>query len=182
MKTSLSLPSIKNHFRALRRRTDVGSNLSRTPRKVLIPPTLCRLLPVLLLLIAGCGGTEEDQRGVRVGAIGLVTMDDEPLKLGRIVFITDQGNGTVKATAMIQDGSFTFTEDNGPLEGEARVEIHPVAMELEDFESERGGDPNNVIPITRVAIPARYSVRSELKATVSAASGIQPLAFELTSK
>lgn len=140
------------------------------------------LLLSLLPVIVGCGGDTNDQRGTRVAGIGLVTMNDKPLPTGRIVFFTDQGNGQVKSSALIRDGSFTFTEKNGPLEGRARVEIHAVPMELEDFEAQRAAHPEQQVPITRCAIPACYNIQSELTATVSAESGIQPLAFQLTSQ
>ena len=141
-------------------------------------------IPALLLVIvvAGCGDTTEDKRGTRVGGNGLVSLDGRPLEAGRIVFITDHGSGAVKAVAAIRNGSFTFTEKNGPLEGGARVEIHPVGLELEDFEAQRGGDPTRQVDVTRIDIPARYNVKSDLTAVVCAKDGISPVNFELSSK
>ena len=132
-------------------------------------------------IFIGCGGVE-DQRGVRVAGEGFVTIDGAPLDMGRIILITDQGNGEVKASAMIQDGAYSFTEESGPLEGQARVEIYPVEMELEDFETQRGGDPKKKVDFTRTDVPARYNVKSDLSATISAEDGIAPLFFELTTK
>lgn len=150
-------------------------------RQSLVTFSAASILSLVVVGIAGCGGSREDTRGVRVSGEGVVTLDGEPLQMGRIVFITNQGNGEVKAAAMIQHGSFVFSEDTGPLEGTARVEIHAVELELEDFEKQRGGDPGKLVDITRVDVPKKYSVNSTLSATVSAEDGIDPLIFELTS-
>lgn len=140
---------------------------------------------MLLLLsasVVGCGDGDVSARGVRVAGEGFVTLDGDTLEMGRIMLITNQGQGEVKASAMVHQGVFTFTEESGPLEGEARVEIYPVEMELEDFEAQRGGDPQKKVDVTRIDIPAKYNVRSKLTANVSAEAGIEPLIFELTSK
>ena len=143
---------------------------------------ICPLIPLLVCVLAGCGGKVEDTRGVRVARQGTVTLDGQPLQYARVVFISDQGSGAVKASAMVEDGSFTFTEENGPLEGTARVEIYPVEMELEDFETQRGGDARKRIDVTRIDIPPRYNVRSELTAEISGDGVIQPASFDLKSK
>lgn len=149
-------------------------------------PSTTYSVPALLIAVVaslcGCGGTVEDPRGSRVSGTGLVTLDSKPLEYGRIVFITNQGNGEVKATAMIEEGSFVFTPKTGPLEGEARVEIHPVEIELEEFEDQRQGNSQKKIDIARVPIPAKYNVNSELTADVSLATGIAPLTFKLESE
>lgn len=140
------------------------------------------LLLGLVVSVSGCGEPALPTRGVRVGGSGMVTLDGELLQQGRIVMIMDQGNGEVKAAAMIRDGAFEFTEESGPLEGKARVEIYPVGVELEEFESQRGGDFTRPVDFTRVEIPVKYNVKSELIAEVSAEEGIFPLTFELTGK
>lgn len=136
----------------------------------------------LLLVLAGCGGSEVDTRGVRVAADGLVTLDGEMLKMGRIVFITNQGQGEVKASAMIKDGAFSFTKENGPLEGEARVEIHPVQLDLEEFEQTRGEDITKKVDITQIDIPAVYNTNSTLTAEVESENDGTLFTFDLKSK
>lgn len=137
---------------------------------------------VALNVLVGCGEKAPDKRGTRVGGVGLVTLDGEPLQMGRIVMIADQGNGKVKAAAEIHDGVFEFTKDNGPLEGKVQVEIHPAPMDLEDFESQRGGDPTVRVAITRVPIPRRYYVDSKLTAVADADTGIVPVNFDLVTE
>lgn len=144
--------------------------------------TFRRAVWALLCTIAavGCSGQREDPRGNRVAGVGLVTLDDAPLTAGRIVMISDQGGGTVKAAADIVDGVFTFDEVSGPLEGEVRVEIRALAMELEDFESRRAENPAT-LRYSRITIPAAYNVKSTLTAAVSEQSGIVPAHFDLVS-
>lgn len=115
-----------------------------------------------------------------MGGLGLVTLDGEPLPMGRIVMVSDQGNGKVKAAADIVDGVFSFDEESGPLEGDVRVEIHAVQMELEDFESQRAENPGR-LEYSRVTIPAAYNVNSTLTANVSSEGGIVPVNFDLVS-
>jgi len=141
----------------------------------------CALLFVLFVIgCSGCSSKPPELRGRRVAGLGLVTLDGEPLEQGRIVMISDQGHGQVKAAADIVDGVFTFDEDSGPLEGEVRVEIHAVAMELEDFEARRAENPSR-LDYSRIVIPAAYNVQSTLTATVSEDGGIVPVNFDLVS-
>lgn len=137
---------------------------------------------LVLLLLSGCGGSTSDQRGTRVGGVGLVHLDGAPLPAGRIVMISDQGNGQVKASALIEDGVFQFCEDSGPLAGSVRVEIHPVRLELEEFEARRGEDPSASVEWKAVRIPPQYNVMSTLTADVSTVDGIVPINFELVSQ
>ena len=154
------------------------------PRRSLCLLRLLRSLQCLLvlLLLSGCGGSTSDQRGTRVGGVGLVHLDGAPLPAGRIVMISDQGNGQVKASALIEDGVFQFCEDSGPLAGSVRVEIHPVRLELEEFEARRGEDPSASVEWTAVRIPPQYNVMSTLTADVSTVDGIVPINFELVSQ
>ena len=117
-------------------------------------------------LFAGCGASVEDPRGTRVAAEGTVKLDGAELAAGRIVFLSNQGEGTVKATALVEQGRYSFDEDNGPLPGTARVEIYPIEMDLEEFEKTRGGDATQRVPLSDVWIPARYNTHSTLTAEV----------------
>lgn len=120
----------------------------------------------LAMLLAGCGASVDDPRGMRVAAEGTVSLDGAELPAGRIVFLSNQGEGTVKATALVEQGRYSFDEDNGPLPGTARVEIYPIEMDLEEFEKTRGGDATQRLPLTDVWIPARYNTHSTLTAEV----------------
>ena len=145
----------------------------------------CRIVCAVVLVgitAAGCGGGRQDARGIRVAVNGSVTLDGELLPAGRINFITDQGEGKVKATAEIVDGWYTFTDQNGPLEGKARVEVRPMEMELEQFEAARDGDVGKRVDVAQFDIPAEYNIRSKLTATISADAEKNYLNFELVTK
>jgi len=126
------------------------------------------LLSILNLLLwsAGCGGSRIDERGQRVSVAGNVTLDGSPLTRARILFITDEGRGAVKSSALIEDGAFAIPSEQGPLTGTARVEIHPELIELEELEAVRGSERRRQVEIKPVNIPVRYNRTSELTAVV----------------
>jgi len=140
----------------------------------------CALLIVTGVSLSGCG-VEVDERGQRVEVSGQVTIDGQPLKKGRIVFVSDEGAGAVKATALIQDGTYLIDEQTGPVASTARVEIHPEILELGELEVARGGDRFKKIDVRPIVIPHRYNTRSELTAEISE-SGDNAFNFELASK
>lgn len=125
------------------------------------------LIAILSCSTFGCGGSDIDDRGQRVSVTGEVKLDGQPLSNARIVFISDEGAGTVKATALIENGTYSIDETNGPLPGNARVEIHPELMELEILEAAKDGDRYKSVETSPVSIPARYNSRTELTAPVS---------------
>ena len=137
-------------------------------------------LTIVSVSLSGCGA-EVDQRGQRVGVSGQVMIDGQPLTKGRIVFVSDDGAGAVKATALIENGTYAIDEKRGPLASNARVAIHPELLELGELEVARGGDRFMKIDIRPIAIPHRYNTRSELTAQISE-DGDNAFNFELASK
>lgn len=137
-------------------------------------------LTIVSVLLSGCGA-EVDQRGQRVGVSGQVMIDGQPLTKGRIVFVSDDGAGAVKATALIENGTYAIDKKQGPLASNARVEIHSELLELGELEVARGGDRFMKIDIRPIVIPHRYNTRSELTAQISK-TGENAFNFELTSK
>lgn len=135
----------------------------------------------LLSVLSGCGDASVDGRGQRVAVAGTVLLDGSPLSRARILFVSDEGAGAIKASALIDEGTFAIDAGHGPLAGTARVEIHPELIELEELESIRGGDHRQHVEAQTVSIPARYNHASELTATVSA-NGENEFTFELTSQ
>src|SRR5262245_14373979 len=115
-----------------------------------------------VVVLAGCAKQETPKVPVR----GTVTLDQKPLKDGRIVFST---RGKAPETLQITNGTFEGTVE----EGERRVEIlaykdaPPVPMEGVPPE------PNKVN-----YLPARYNSESRLKATVNPGGSLD-LKFEL---
>ena len=138
------------------------------------------VLAVVSVSLSGCGA-KVDERGQRVGVSGKVTMDGQPLTRGRIVFISDEGAGAIKATALIENGTYAIDEKRGPLACGARVEIHPELLELGELEAARDGDRFKKIDIRPIVIPHRYNTRSELTAQISR-DGENAFNFELASK
>lgn len=144
-------------------------------------PIVALSIVSLGISVFGCGGSEVDERGQRVSVVGEVVLDGKPLSNARIVFISDEGAGAVKATALIENGAYSIDEANGPLTGNARVEIHPELMELESLEAAKGGDRYKQVETKPVNIPARYNSRTELSAPL-ALEGDNTFDFELASK
>lgn len=134
------------------------------------------------LLLMGCSHSENETRGIRVAVEGLVTLDDENLPAGRIVFVCDQGAGEVKATASITNGFYAFNTENGPIAGTARVEIYPEEIELEEFESVRNQRTTSKMSFTKIQIPAKYNTRSILSADVQSDSESNLISFDMTTK
>ncbi len=146
----------------------------------MLPVNINRFVLLLMLFTnaVGCGGVE-DPRGQRVAVSGTVTLDGEPLPAGTIRLASNQGNGAVKARAQISDGVFTFSEENGPLSGDVRVEIFSPTMELEQYDAARAGQDSGFEP---VFVPPRYNLNSQLTASIEPAGSDQSLTFELKSE
>jgi hypothetical protein len=137
---------------------------------------LCLVLPAV-----GCGASSGDSRGQRVAVTGNVTLDGNPLSQARILFISNAGGGTVKATALVEDGKFAMDATHGPLAGTARVEIHPELIELDQLEAERQDNPRQRVDPRPLTIPSRYNSATELAAVVSHSEENQ-FTFELSSR
>lgn len=137
---------------------------------------------LLCLLSIGCSPGENELRGTRVAVEGIVTLDGESLPAGRIVYICDQGAGGVKSAASIVSGFYSFSTQNGPTIGTARVEIYPEELELEEFESVRGGDSTKRLDFTKITIPAEYNIRSTLTVDVQPDLDSNLFSFHLTTK
>ncbi|MGE0376752.1 MAG: hypothetical protein AB7I48_27945 [Planctomycetaceae bacterium] len=136
----------------------------------------------LALSACGCGDVLPDPRGVRVPVSGSVKLDGSPLSSGRIVFESNQGNGAVKATALVVRGTFSLSKSNGPLPGTARVEIYPEPIELEQLEAARQGDLHRRVSLKPVNIPARFNVRSTLTAEIKPDDAENVLSFSVSSR
>ena len=143
-------------------------------------PVFAVILACLLLI--GCSHSENESRGVRVAVEGVVTLDDENLPAGRIIYICDQGAGKVKAAASISNGFYAFTIENGPIAGNARVEVYPEEIELEEFESARNQRTTRNTGFTKIQIPAKYNTQSTLSADVQPDSVDNLISFHMTTK
>ncbi len=139
------------------------------------------LFGLALAVLSGCAGNEPDPRGERVPVSGTVTLDDKPVSNAEILFRSNQGTGSVVATAVISAGRYSIPKESGPVPGTATVKVVAQMMELEDLEAVRGGDPSRQVDMSLTQIPDKYGKHSTLKAGVEA-EGENKFDFELTSK
>ena len=104
---------------------------------------------LILAAIAGCGADVPPR-----GAItGRVTVANQPLKEGRILFLPQAPNRGPTISAPIRDGVYTLDEADGPVLGLNRVEIEAAPnlgfpIDDEAAFAKRGGAPlpANAIP------------------------------------
>lgn len=112
------------------------------------------------LFVAGCGGKEGPPREP---ISGVVTLDGRPLEKGLITF-TPEAGGDLVVSGLVVDGAFALPRAEGPGLGPHRVDVwskKATGRTLKDR-----NDPDNPVAETVEQIPARYNVRSELKADV----------------
>ena len=118
---------------------------------------------------AGCSSSEAGKGTVS----GEVTLDGQPLKEGRIRFVSADGLSATADTAIV-DGRFRLKVPIGPM----RVEIsgRKVVGKRRVYDT-----PNSpVVDEVGELLPARYNARSELTMTVE--PGSQEKRFDLSSK
>jgi hypothetical protein len=128
-----------------------------------------RCLPLAALLLTGCGGPGDAPQQYTVS--GTVTLDNQPLESGNILFTPADGVGRPDG-GPIADGKYSFPS----TPGEKFVEITSTK---EVPAKEPGGIPDYVS-----VIPAKYQEAGALKATVKAEEdeGANTVNFELSSK
>lgn len=125
-------------------------------------PRVLILLP-LLVLTTGCGRTGPDLQPVS----GVVTVNQQPLEAGRILFRPLDGTEGKAASAGIQQGEFTVTRQDGLAPGKYRVEIEAavdLGFEIDDDVAfaRRGGKPLPPNPV-----PPKFNRNSTLTASVA---------------
>ena len=114
---------------------------------------------------------------------GTITLDGTPLKSGvvrLIPFEPDAGPGT---TELVTEGDFLFTEENGPVAAEHRVEIEATDHQAFAMDDEAAFTSyvkaTGRSPFARNPIPAIYNTASQLTARIAEAED-QTFAFELS--
>jgi hypothetical protein len=140
-----------------------------------------QLLALTTMIVGLVSGCSQPDGPLRVTASGKVMLDGVPLNHGLIRFIPDQGPA---AATQIQEGTFVFSDDTGPVPGEHRVEIE--ATDYQGFEiddeaafSERA-EKSSGLAMPKNPVPAVYNVNSTLKESVSE-QGQNRFMFELKS-
>jgi len=107
---------------------------------------------------------------------GIVTLDNEPVASGSIVFLPTAGPGK-KAAAAIEQGHYSIPATYSLPPGSYRVEISwrkPTGRQIPS------ADPGIMTDETREAVPIRYNTESTLTAEI--ASGDVEKNFDLSSK
>ena len=87
----------------------------------------CSLAIGILIAVAGCGGSEELDR---VEVQGMVTLNEAPIKTGRVNFIPEKGTHGPASGSEISAGNFVIHRNRGPVPGKYLVRI-----QIDDVES-----------------------------------------------
>ncbi|MEX0642580.1 MAG: hypothetical protein WD468_07755 [Pirellulales bacterium] len=131
------------------------------------------LLLTSVALYSGCSPNSS-----RLGVEGNVTVDGNPLPLGKISFTPLPGTPSPTAGATITDGYFQVPADKGLRAGTFRVEIKAVRATGKQMRDDLSGE---VIERREQYIPARYNENSELTAEIKAGDS-EPLEFAISEK
>jgi hypothetical protein len=118
----------------------------------------------LTSLIAGCG----DSGLQRAAVHGRVTIADQPLASGQILFMPVAPNSGPVVSAAIVNGEYKINESQGPVVGRNRVEVRgdrPLGFPVDDEQAfaQRGGAPLPPDPV-----PAEFNENSTLFLEVAA--------------
>ena len=126
-------------------------------------------IAAMLCIVVGCA----DKSPQRMAVSGTVSLDTKPVGNATIIF-TPIGPG-LAAAAVIENGTFAMTEENGPTIGEFHVRINPMEAEIEQV------NPTELSRVNRrPLIPKTYQREGRLRATISAEPN-QKLEFKLSS-
>lgn len=110
------------------------------------------------LLVCGC----VDNNPQRQAVSGTVTLDGKPVDRATIIF-TPVGDG-LSAAAVIVDGKFSLSEEDGPTVGQFDVRVNPMDAELDQVEA----DPSVLADANRKpSVPKVYQTHGKLKATIT---------------
>lgn len=114
-------------------------------------------LAVVLCTVVGC----TDKSPQRMAVSGTVTLDSKPVDNSTIIF-TPIGPG-LAAAAVIENGKFAMSEEDGPSVGEFHVRINPMEAEIDQV------NPTELLRANRrPLIPKVYQREGKLRATISA--------------
>jgi len=151
----------------------------KSPGRMLLVSSIRGLLPVLSLLLFGCG---DDGLGKRYSVSGTVTYKGQPLEKGAISFYaTGEGAEARGAAGVITDGQYTLStqsEGDGAFPGDYLVVISARQPDLSaaakhvNGGSYRQDDVMKANKNAKSLIPKKYEVpeQSGLKAKVEAKS------------
>jgi hypothetical protein len=130
--------------------------------------------PMMLILIAGCGGGSAGRGAIR----GAVKLDGKPLAKGSILFEPIQGTRGTVIGGPIEQGRYQFSAAVGPAIGWNRVEIRAMRYTGKMIPKPLA-PPGQMIPQQVEAIPPRFNSESVLKVEIK--PGDNTADFDVTS-
>jgi len=135
-----------------------------TRASILRSAVLGASLVTAMVPVAGCTGSDNPQG--RQSISGEVTLGGKPLDHGSIRFEPQDASIGTSDAAMITQGAYKISVDQGLAPGAYRVFITATAAN----DDERTADEimNDPKPAGKEMIPAKYNRKSELTAQVSA--------------
>lgn len=136
-------------------------------------PLLIGLIVSLFVLALGCSSEPK-----RVAVSGAVTLDGKPVSNCIVVLQSDSSEFSAGATAVVQEGMFSMTNETGPIPGKYFVLLQEDQPDLEEYEERKKANPKNAL--LKKFVPDHYRSRSDLQLTVSAS--VYPLVIELSTK
>jgi hypothetical protein len=141
--------------------------------------SLAVLLGLCLTLTGGCSSSVTYEGPERAAVSGKITLDGNPLPYGNIVFL-----GGKISSALVENGSYSIPEEQGPTLGEATVQISgynekPVSAEDGEATANSKQNPDNASAGKNI-VPKQYNAATTLKVTIT--SGANTHDFALTTK
>jgi len=119
------------------------------------------------MALTGCG----DSGPVRVPVQGTIRIGGEALKSGVIRFIPMEGTQGPSAVATVTDGDYALSAQDGPIEGNHRVEIEALnylGFELDDEQAfVEQVEKKNRRRVPSNPVPEVYNRKSVLTAEVT---------------
>lgn len=121
---------------------------------------------VAFALTSGCGAGDGVRRG---GVAGSVTFAGEPLTDGVIRFVPTGDTKGPMTEGKIADGSFRFSQVEGPCVGNNRVEVFAFVKTGKTIRNE-GVETEEI----RQIIPAAYNTKTTLTAEIASGENTLP--------
>jgi hypothetical protein len=131
-------------------------------------------LPMMLLLVAGCGGD-----GATRGAVsGKITLDGKPLASGSILFTPIQGTRGTATGGIIKNGAYQISASTGPAIGWNRVKIR-ATRNTGKMVPKPFSPPGQMVEEVAEAVAPKFNSDSVLKVDVK--PGENTADFEVAS-
>ncbi|MGP0067914.1 MAG: hypothetical protein ACLQGP_30515 [Isosphaeraceae bacterium] len=134
------------------------------------------------LMAIGCSGGGGGDDKPREPVSGTVTLDDQPLTEGIILFapVGNAAEAVASATGKIEDGKFSIPREQGPVPGSYKVSI--TAANLPEGRVKIDLKKSKKKAATKQeTIPAKYNSQTTLKVDIPK-GGKSDLSFSLQSK